>query len=190
MTGHAAIIGGGVIGGGWASRFLLNGWDVRLLDPDPEAERKIGEVLSNARHALPQLYDAPLPPEGSLRICADIAETVEDAQWIQESVPERLELKHAIYRDIQEHSTPGLPIGSSTSGFKPSQLQQHSLRPDEIVVAHPFNPVYLLPLVELVPSAGNGDALVAHAKDLLSGLGMVPLARAQGDRRPHRRQAA
>ncbi|MEL6433969.1 MAG: 3-hydroxyacyl-CoA dehydrogenase NAD-binding domain-containing protein, partial [Pseudomonadota bacterium] len=57
----AAIIGGGVIGGGWAARFLLNGWDVRVFDPDPEAERKIGAVMDNARQALPMLYDCALP---------------------------------------------------------------------------------------------------------------------------------
>lgn len=175
MTGRAAIVGGGVIGGGWAARFLLNGWDVHLYDPDPEADRKIGEVLGNARHALPQLYDAPLPNEGSLRICTTVAEAVNGAEWIQESIPERLELKHAIYREIQEHSAPGTPIGSSTSGFKPSQLQQDSVRPEEILVAHPFNPVYLLPLVELVPSNVTTDAQIERAKSLLNSLGMVPL---------------
>ena len=61
-NGIAAIVGGGVIGGGWAARFLLNGWDVRIFDPDPQAERKIGEVLANARRSLPGLYDAALPP--------------------------------------------------------------------------------------------------------------------------------
>ena len=65
MSKIAAIIGGGVIGGGWLARFLLNGWDINVFDPDPEAERKISEVLKNARHALPMLYDQPLPPEGS-----------------------------------------------------------------------------------------------------------------------------
>ena len=175
MSGQAAIVGGGVIGGGWAARFLLNGWDVRLFDPHPEAERKVGEILDNARHALPQIYDAPLPLEGSLILCASVAEAVDGAQWIQESVPERLDLKHTLYGDIQKHSVPGTPIGSSTSGFKPSQLQQKSDRPEEILVAHPFNPVYLLPLVELVPSVRNSDSQVAHAKDLLTGLGMVPL---------------
>ena len=64
----AAIIGGGVIGGGWAARFLLNGWDVAVFDPDPEAERKLGEVLDNARRALPMLYDRAMPAEGRLTL--------------------------------------------------------------------------------------------------------------------------
>ena len=73
MSQTAAIIGGGVIGGGWAARFLLNGWDVRVFDPDPEAERKIGEVLDNARRSLPGLSDVPLPPEGTLSFHAELA---------------------------------------------------------------------------------------------------------------------
>ncbi len=88
MTQIAAIIGGGVIGGGWAARFLLNGWDVRVFDPDPEAVRKIGEVLGNARRSLPGLYEAPLPEEGQLSFHATISEAVAGAIWIQESMPE------------------------------------------------------------------------------------------------------
>jgi len=144
----AAIIGGGVIGGGWAARFLLNGWDVRVFDPDPEAERKIGEVLANARRSLPGLSDMPLPPEGKLSFHADLGEAVTGAAWIQESVPERLDLKLKVYRSIQEACDPGAILGSSTSGFKPSELQEGALRPGQIVVTHPFNPVYLLPLID------------------------------------------
>lgn len=82
MTKTAAIIGGGVIGGGWAARFLLNGWNVRVFDPDPEAERKIGEVLANARRSLPGLGNVALPAEGTLTYHATIAEAVEGAEWI------------------------------------------------------------------------------------------------------------
>ncbi len=69
MAKIAAIVGGGVIGGGWAARVLLNGWNVQVFDPDPEAERKIGEVVDNARRSLPSLYDMALPSEGQLRFC-------------------------------------------------------------------------------------------------------------------------
>ncbi len=97
MTRTAAIIGGGVIGGGWAARFLLNGWDVMLYDPDPQAERKMAEVLANARHALPMLYDVAMPAEGRLRHVKTIAEAVRDADFVVESVPERLDLKHKVF---------------------------------------------------------------------------------------------
>ncbi|WP_146344364.1 carnitine 3-dehydrogenase [Falsiphaeobacter marinintestinus] len=171
----AAIIGGGVIGGGWAARFLLNGWDVRVFDPDPEAERKIDEVLANARHSLPGLADAPMPAEGALTFHADLAEAVAGAAWVQESVPERLDLKLKVYAGLQAACDEGAIIGSSTSGFKPSELQEGAARPGQIVVTHPFNPVYLLPLIELVTTAANDADLIARAKDTLSGLGMFPL---------------
>ena len=89
----AAIIGGGVIGGGWAARFLLNGWDVAVFDPDPEAARKLGEVLDNARRALPMLYDRVMPGEGRLTLVGSIEEAVQGADFIQESVPEVLALR-------------------------------------------------------------------------------------------------
>ncbi|MDV4143621.1 carnitine 3-dehydrogenase [Shimia sp. FJ5] len=175
MARKAAIIGGGVIGGGWAARFLLNGWDVKVFDPDPEAERKIGEVLANARRAMPGLSDTSMPEEGALSFHSDMAEAVAGAEWIQESVPERLDLKHKVYAGLQAGCDAGAIIGSSTSGFKPSELQEGAARPEQIVVTHPFNPVYLMPLVEVVPSAANGAEIVARAKEILESVGMFPL---------------
>ncbi|HRK43380.1 MAG TPA: carnitine 3-dehydrogenase [Gemmobacter sp.] len=174
MVRKAAIIGGGVIGGGWAARFLLNGWDVAVFDPDPQAERKIGEVLANARAALPALSDVPMPAEGRLSFAGTITEAVEGAQYIQESVSERLELKHRVFAQIQQVA-PGVLIGSSTSGFKPSQLQENAADPGSIFVAHPFNPVYLLPLAEVVPSPANPPQAIEQAKEILREIGMFPL---------------
>ena len=171
----ATIVGGGVIGGGWAARFLLNGWDVRVFDPDPEAERKIGEVLENARRSLPGLTDVALPPEGTLTFHDTMSEAVEGAVWIQESVPERLELKRKVYQTLQEHAAEDAILGSSTSGFKPSELQGCASRPEQIVVTHPFNPVYLMPLVELVTTEQNPPELVTRAEGILQSLGMFPL---------------
>ena len=174
MARKAAIIGGGVIGGGWAARFVLNGWDVAVFDPDPEAERKIGEVLANARAALPALADVPMPPEGRLTFAGSITEALEGAEYAQESVSENLALKHRIFAQIQQVA-PGLPVGSSTSGFKPSELQQGAANPATIFVAHPFNPVYLLPLAEVVPSPASDPAVIEAAKETLRGIGMYPL---------------
>ncbi|MGA0777770.1 MAG: carnitine 3-dehydrogenase [Gemmobacter sp.] len=170
----AAIIGGGVIGGGWAARFALNGWDVAVFDPDPEAPRKVGEVIANARAALPALSDVPMPAEGRVHFAATITEAVEGADYIQESVSERLDLKHRVFAQIQQ-AAHGVPIGSSTSGFKPSELQQGAADPSVIFVAHPFNPVYLLPLAEVVPSPASDAALIERAKTILREIGMFPL---------------
>ncbi len=170
----AAIIGGGVIGGGWAARFLLNGWDVALFDPGPDAERKVLETIANARHALGMLYDRPLPAEGRLTVATSLAEAVGGAVWIQESVPERLELKARVYREIEAAADPEALIGSSTSGFKPSDLRSGLARPERLLVAHPFTPVYLLPLVEIVAGDSPGE-IVDRAERILRGIGMEPL---------------
>lgn len=174
-SNKAAIVGGGVIGGGWVARFLLNGWDVAVFDPDPEAERKINDVLANARRSLPALYDKAMPAVGTLTFHDDIAQAVAGAAWIQESVPERLDLKHKILAQIQEHAGETAVLGSSTSGFKPSELQSGAFNPKQIVVAHPFNPVYLLPLVEVVPSAATPAVVTERASDILTSIGMKPL---------------
>ena len=166
-----AILGGGVIGGGWAARFALNGHDVAVFDPDPDAGRRIGEVLDNARRSLPALSDVAPPPEGRLELVADVASAVKGALWIQESVPERLALKRALFAEAECHADDDAIIGSSTSGFTPTVLGEGAARPARIVVAHPFNPVYLLPLVELV---GDADT-VSRAADVLGALGMHPL---------------
>ena len=90
------LVGGGVIGGGWAARFLLNGHDVRLFDPDPDAPRKVGEVLDNARRAFARLTLAPLPAEGRLSFAATVAEAVEGTSFVQESAPEREDVKRVL----------------------------------------------------------------------------------------------
>ncbi len=167
---QAAIVGGGVIGGGWAARFLLNGWDVAVFDPDPDAERKLRAVLDNARAALPMLYEARLPKEGHLSFAATLDEAVRGAAYVQESVPESLELKRRVYAKIEAVNADAL-IGSSTSGFKPSDLAQGMAGGERLFVAHPFNPVYLLPLVELVGPA----AATKPASDILRSIGMYPL---------------
>ncbi|MBT8078062.1 MAG: hypothetical protein KJO31_05760 [Gammaproteobacteria bacterium] len=175
MTGKAAIVGGGVIGGGWAARFLLNGWDVSVFDPDPETQRKISEVMDNARRSLPRLSDVALPAEGTIEFCSTVGDAVSDAAWIQESVSERIELKHRVIADIQASAPETAVIGSSTSGYKPSELQHDARRPEQILVAHPFNPVYLLPLVELVPGTSTNASILEKAVSVVTALGMKPL---------------
>lgn len=171
MIQKAAIVGGGVIGGGWAARFLLNGWDVSVFDPAVDAERRVKEVIANARRSLPALFETMLPPEGKLQFTSDLPEAVEGAAWIQESVPERLDIKHHVLSEIIRSASDDALVGSSTSGFKPSELNAGVAMPARAFVAHPFNPVYLLPLVELV-----GDAtIVAKASEILRSMAMKPL---------------
>ncbi|WP_375173401.1 carnitine 3-dehydrogenase [Pseudooceanicola sp.] len=175
MSRTAAIIGAGVIGAGWAARFLLNGWNVRVFDPDPETEARVLSVLTAARLALPGLGDVALPPEGELSFPGLISETVRGADWVQESVPERIELKQKIYQALQASMEEKAILASSTSGFTPSELQAGSPRAGQILVAHPFNPVYLLPLVEVVASDRTTAEDVTRATEILTAIGMSPL---------------
>jgi len=170
-----AAIGGGVIGGGWIARFLLNGVDVAVHDPHPQAERIVTEILANAERAYCRLLLAPPAPQGRLSFHAGIAEAVEGAGYVQESVPERLGIKLEVLRAIEDAAPAEALIGSSTSGFRPSELQAGLRTPERVFVAHPFNPVYLLPLVELVGGAATAPAALARAGAFLTTVGMHPL---------------
>ena len=172
--GKAACIGGGVIGAGWVARLLLNGIDVSLFDPAPDAARKVDEVMAGARRAYQAMTDT-LPAEGTLTLAASLAEAVTDADLIQESVPERLDLKHKVLAEIDAHARPDALIGSSTSGLKPTDMQAPMARPERLVVAHPFNPVYLLPLVEIVGGEKTAPETVEKAKAIYASIGMKPV---------------
>ena len=173
---RAACIGGGVIGAGWAARLLLNGIDVAIFDPDPEAARKVGEVLDSGRRAYSQMLPRGLPDEGRLEHVATIADAVADAELIKESVPERLDLKHRVLAEVDKHMRPDAIVASSTSGIKPTDMQpamdQHAER---LVVAHPFNPVYLLPVVEIVGGEQTSAETVEQAISLYRAIGMKPI---------------
>lgn len=171
----AAIVGGGLIGGGWAARFLLHGWDVAVSDPSPKVEAQIGAILDNARQWLPALADVPMPAEGKLTFAESLTDAVSDADWVQESAPEELALKHKVLAEIQANAPDTAIVGSSTSGFKPSELQEGAKNPGQILVAHPFNPVYLLPLVEVVAGTACGEDVRNQACEHLKAIGMEPL---------------
>ena len=172
---RAAVIGGGVIGGGWVARLIQNGIDVGIFDPDPDAARKIAEVMANAEQAIGRLTMAPLPARGAMRFAGSIAEAVAGAELIIEAVPERLNVKQAVYAEIEAAASSEALITSSTSGILPSDLQDEMDRPERLLVAHPFNPVYLLPLVELVGGRATTAENVERAAGFFAGIGMHPL---------------
>ncbi|MDO3436323.1 carnitine 3-dehydrogenase [Rhizobium sp. CBN3] len=172
VISKAACIGGGVIGGGWIARFLLAGIDVDVFDPHPESGRIVGEVIANAEKAYAMLTGAPLPPRGRLTFCRTLEEAVADADWVQESVPERLDLKRGVLTQIDAAARPDALIGSSTSGLLPTDLQRDMKYPERLFVAHPYNPVYLLPLVEIVGGEKTSAATIQAAMERLPPIGM------------------
>nr|CAA6828145.1 MAG: 3-hydroxyacyl-CoA dehydrogenase (EC [uncultured Thiotrichaceae bacterium] len=172
---NAAIIGGGVIGAGWLARLIENGINVSVYDPDPEAERKINAVLENSRHAYSKLTMVPRPLEGLVTYAATLAEAVQGAGLIIESVPERLDIKQSVYADIEVHAAVDALIASSTSGIMPTDLQAEMQHPERLLVAHPFNPVYLLPVVELVAGKQTAAENIDRAAVIYQYLGMKPV---------------
>ncbi len=169
------LLGGGVIGAGWAARCALNGYDVAICDLDPEAERKIGEVMTNARRAWSRLTLAPLPAAGSIRVVKTIEAAADGADFIQESLPEQEALKISLLAKADKVAPADVVIGSSTSGLLPSRLQAGLERPERFVVGHPFNPVYLMPLVEVCGGARTSDETKTSAAAFYRSLGMHPL---------------
>ncbi len=166
------LLGGGVIGAGWAARFLLNGVDVRLHDPSARTEAAVGEVLENARRAWSRLTLAPLPAEGTLVLCSSLEEAVAGVDLVQESAPEELELKRALLARADDAASPDTIICTSTSGLRPTELQAELAHPERLVVGHPFNPVYLLPLVEVCGGEHTTDESIERAAAAYESVGM------------------
>lgn len=172
---RVGLVGGGVIGAGWAARFLLNGHDVSVFDPDPEIGRKLDAVIGNARRAQAKLFPGLSPPEGRLTIAASVDEAVADADFVQESLPEREDLKQTVLAAIDRATRSEIVVASSTSGLLPTRLQASMAHPERFVVGHPFNPVYLLPLVEVCGGEKTSEATKQAAIQLYSTVGMRPL---------------
>jgi carnitine 3-dehydrogenase len=171
---RVTLVGGGVIGGGWAGRLVENGVDAVVYDPHPEAERRVREVLENAERAWSQLTLAPRA-RGSVSFAASLEEAVGEADIVQESAPEDEGLKRRLLGEIDAHARPDALVCSSTSGLLPSRLQADLKRPERLLVGHPFNPVYLLPLVEVVAGERTSEDAVERALAFYASLGMRPL---------------
>jgi carnitine 3-dehydrogenase len=169
------LLGTGVIGGGWAARALHFGIDVIAADVKPEMEAWIRGAVQNAEGALSRLTFAPLPPKGKLSFTTDLLQMARQADFIQENIPEQLELKQRVLADVSRVAPADVVIASSTSGLMPSDLQKTMVAPERFLVAHPFNPVYLLPLVELVGGAHTTPEAIEAASRFFTYIGMHAL---------------
>ena len=169
------LLGTGVIGGGWAARAMHFGIDVIAADVKPEMEAWIRGAVANAEVALARLTLAPLPRKGTLSFTTDLNAMARQVDFIQENIPEQLELKQRVLADVSRHAAPDVVVASSTSGLMPSDLQRDMQAPERFLVAHPFNPVYLLPLVELVGGSKTSAEALDAASRFYTAIGMHPL---------------
>lgn len=168
-------IGGGPIGVGWAAHFLARGYDVTLYLHDAQEVPAARAILETAWISLTGLGLAPGASLERLRIVHDLQEAVAGTHFIQESAPERLEIKQALYQQLGEMVPEEVVIGSSTSGLTMTEIQKHCASPGRTVIGHPFNPPYLLPLVEIVGGNGTDPEAVAWAAEFYRIAGKAPL---------------
>ena len=167
-----AVVGTGVIGGGWITRMLAHGHEVIATDPSEGAyERMLAQVKQNWPYA-EQMGLADNASLENLTFSTDLKEAVKEVEHIQENVPEVEVIKDTVLREIDFYASPYATIGSSTSGIMPSELQKNLSHPERLVVAHPFHPVYILPLVEIVPGKQTSEENTIKAKQFYEGIGM------------------
>ncbi|MCS3805657.1 carnitine 3-dehydrogenase [Chromobacterium alkanivorans] len=168
------VLGAGVIGGGWACRALAAGCDVLAWDPAPQAETRLRAQVERAWPALERRGLAAGASPERLRFVSRL-EDCAAADFIQESAPETLALKRELHRRIDKAAAETVIIASSTSGLLPSEFYQDVRHPQRCVVGHPFNPVYLLPLVEVLGGRDTAPQALDAAQRIYAALGMRPL---------------
>ncbi|MDM5200990.1 L-carnitine dehydrogenase [Fictibacillus enclensis] len=169
------VVGTGVIGNGWIARFLSQGYDVIATDPAPGAESRVKNALGKAWPALEKAGLAKGASKDKLTFEPNLEKAVANAGFIQENAPEREDIKRSLLAQIDQYANPEAIIASSTSGLMPSTLQSDCTRPERIIVAHPFNPVYLIPLVELVGGRKTSPEVIQRAEQFYHSIKMKPL---------------
>ena len=167
-----AIIGTGVIGASWTAQFLAKGLDVIATDVAPDAEAALRRFVSAAWPALERLGLAPGASQTRLTFTSDLAAAVQNADFVQENGPERIEFKTKLYRQLDELLPADVIIASSSSGLTMSAIQSDCpSHPERCVIGHPFNPPHLVPLVEIVGGAQTSEATIERAAEFYTGLG-------------------
>ncbi|MED5473475.1 MAG: carnitine 3-dehydrogenase, partial [Pseudomonadota bacterium] len=170
-----ACIGCGVIGAGWVARFIENGVNIKIYDISDQSRQALDRTLTNAEIAYSNLTCLPRRHRGKAVFTTTISEAVKGVDLIIESIPERTEIKRLAYEEIEKECDTDTLIASSTSGILPSKLQKNMKRPERFFVGHPFNPVYLLPLVEVVAGEKTSQKTLDKAMQVYKEIGMHPI---------------
>lgn len=172
---RVGIVGAGVIGGGWALHFLRMGLDVDVYDPGPHARRGIVSMLDEIWPLMERMGLRPGASPDRIAFHDDLADAVSGADMVQENTPEDGASKRRVMAAIDRAARPDTIIASSTSGFAMTMLQADCLVPERCVVGHPFNPPYLIPLVEVVGGERTDPAAVDWLAAFYTAVGKRPL---------------
>lgn len=164
-------VGAGTIGGGWAAYFLAQGFRVKIWDPAPDAGDKFTRLLDAAWPAMAELDMVEGADRTAWSIHTDLAEAITGTGFVQESAPEDLALKRGLLAQIDGLCPPNIVISSSTSGYSMTEMATEAAHPERLVVGHPFNPPYLIPLVEVVGGQSTSAAAVDWAADFFTHIG-------------------
>ncbi|MBW1689969.1 MAG: 3-hydroxyacyl-CoA dehydrogenase family protein [Deltaproteobacteria bacterium] len=173
------IVGTGVIGASWAAFYASKGFVVKMYDIDPSLSQ---EGLRRAKDYVEVLRGQGLLPEDAYRnaianmsIAKDLPGAVKEVQLVQESVAENYEVKHQVFKVMDAETTPDVIIASSSSGLLMTEIQKATRHPERCLIAHPFNPPHLIPLIELVPGEQTDENTVSKMKTFFEDLGKIPV---------------
>jgi len=167
-----AIIGTGVIGASWTALYLARGLQVVATDIAPNAEAGLRKFVETAWPALTRLGLSPGASQSNLKFTAALAQAVSGVDLVQENGPERIDFKQKLYGQLDEVLPPEAMIASSSSGLTMSEIQKGAAsHPERCVIAHPFNPPHLIPLVEIVGGAKTSEATIQRATDFYTSIG-------------------
>jgi 3-hydroxyacyl-CoA dehydrogenase len=167
-----AIIGTGVIGASWSALFLAKGLEVTATDVAPNAEAALRRFVDAAWPALKRLGPSPGASQSNLKFTADLAQAIAGADLVQENGPERIDFKQKLYGQLDDLLPPDVIIASSSSGLTMSEIQLGAAsHPERCVIAHPFNPPHLVPLVEIVGGAKTSEETIRRAAEFYTSIG-------------------
>lgn len=170
-----AVIGAGLIGCSWGALFAASGRTVKFYDSNPEASKSTKDFWEAVKPALIELNLATADMVPDFRFPKTLNDALEDADFIQECIPERLDAKLQLYKDIGEVMKPKAIVATSSSGFKLTDLQGNWAASDRLIIAHPFNPPHLIPLVELYVNERTRSDVLARASDFYESCGKVTI---------------
>lgn len=172
---QVATLGAGVIGASWTALFLAAGVRVNVYDPMQGAEKQVRDYIENAWPTLEALGMTDRGNPDAVSFFTDPVAAVIGVEFIQESIPERIDLKHKLFSQIEPHLLPQTVVASSASGLMVSEMQQGWNDPSRFILGHPFNPPHLIPLVELLGNEKTSEGVLEIAESFYADVGKVTI---------------